>query len=85
MSKYEPLTAFLRNQTANQVKLSFEEIEDEDKIGIDLPRSAKEYREWWANEASPETRHRQCVAWRKAGWHVKVVDLSREFVVFERE
>jgi hypothetical protein len=65
--------------------LTFEDIADEDKIGIALPRSAREYQEWWANESSPKTRHKQCLAWREAGRRVKHVDLAREFVVFERD
>ena len=85
MGKYDPLAAFLSKQQAKEVTLSFEDIADEDKIGIDLPRSAREYPEWWANESSPKTRHKQCLAWRQAGWHVKHVDLPREFVVFERD
>jgi hypothetical protein len=85
MGKYDPLTAFLRRQPAKEVRLSFQDIMDEDKIGIDLPRSAREYRELWANESSPGTRHTQCVAWRRAGWHVKRVDPVREFVIFERD
>jgi hypothetical protein len=85
MGKYDLLTAFLTRQTANEVGLSFEDIVDENKIGIDLPRSAREYREWWANESSRGTRHTRCVAWRRAGWHVKRVDPVREFVIFERD
>jgi hypothetical protein len=85
MGKYDLLTAFLRRQPAKEVRLSFEDIMDEDKIGVDLPRSAGECREWWANESPRETRHTQCVAWRRAGWHVKHVDPVREFVIFERD
>jgi len=59
-------------------------MEDVDKIGVELPPSARRYPEWWANEADPKTRHRQCRAWLGAGWEVEEVNLSAEFVVFRK-
>jgi len=84
MSKYDPLTRWLRNQPSNRAWVTFEDIEAKDKIGIDLPPSAKQYREWWANETDPKTRHRQCRAWLDADWEVEDVDLSREIVTFRK-
>lgn len=84
MKKYEPLSAWLKRQVCDRVELTFEDIEDEDKIGVKLPRAAREHRAWWANEASPKTRHYQCRAWIDAGWRVEVVDVERESVVFVR-
>lgn len=79
-SKYFPLTELLRNQTGNCIQLTFTQIERE--IGDELPSSARKYREWWANEAASDTRHRQCRAWQSAGWKVEGVDLTKESVVF---
>jgi hypothetical protein len=84
MEKYERLTRWLERQTNDRAELSFEEIEDEDKIGAQLPRSAKEHRAWWANEVNPKTRHFQCRAWTEAGWKVETVDLAKEVVIFVR-
>ena len=84
MGKYDPLTDFLRRQLGNRVQISFEQMEDADIIGIVLPRSAKERREWWGNETSAQTRHKQCLSWLQAGYQVETVDLSEEFVVFVR-
>ena len=82
MSKYTALTEWLKNQPSNRVQVSFDDIEDEDKIGVKLPRSAREHREWWSNEVSKLTRHYQCRAWLNAGWKVETVNLNREFVSF---
>lgn len=80
MSKYDPLTQFLRNQGANQVTVAFEDFEDEDRIGVELPRSAWERDEWWGNESSPASHAR---AWLGAGFRADV-DRAREVVVFTR-
>lgn len=66
MGKYKPLQDWLKNQPGDQVTLSFDDIEDEDKIGVELPKSAREYRPWWGNESKPGSR--QCRAWLDAGW-----------------
>lgn len=84
MAKYDPLTRWLERQTSDRVELTFEDIEDHDKIGVQLPRSAKEHRAWWANEVNPKTRHFQCRAWTEAGWRVETVDVEREVVIFVR-
>lgn len=84
MSKYDPLSRWLRNQLSSPVKVTFEDIEDEDKIGVNLPPSARQYREWWANATDPKTRYRQCRAWLNAGWEVEYVDPSSEFVIFRK-
>lgn len=84
MGAYERLTNYLERQLSNRVEVPFEDIEDEDKIGVKLPMAAKEYRAWWANEVDPKTRHYQCRAWTQVGWKVESVDISREIVVFAR-
>ena len=82
MSKYEPLTDFLKHQITDEVMLTFEDMEDKDKIGITLPDSAKTYPQWWENKSTPTTR--QCLAWLIAGWQVTAVDLTAERVTFSR-
>jgi hypothetical protein len=65
MSKYEPLTDFLKNQITDDVALTFEDMEDKDKIGITLPDSAKRHPQWWENKSTPTTR--QCLAYSAVG------------------
>ena len=84
MEKYRPLTSWLERQSSRRVQISFEEIEDEDRIGVKLPMSAKVYPAWWANETNPKTRHYQCRAWTDAGWQVETVNTTKELVVFTR-
>jgi hypothetical protein len=84
MEKYDDLTRWLERQTSNRVEVPFEDIEDKDKIGVQLPKSAKQHRAWWANEVNPKTRHFQCRSWTTAGWKVESVDLPEEVVVFVR-
>ena len=79
MSKYDPLQTYLAQCEGSQRTLSFAEIER--IIGAALPRSAREYREWWANQS--DTRNRpQAKAWQSAGWEVRSVQLGQriEFV-----
>jgi hypothetical protein len=84
MDKYKPLTEWLKRQQSDRVEISFDDIEDEDKIGVQLPAAAKEHPDWWANEVDTKTRHYQCRAWTEAGWKVEEPDLGRELVVFVR-
>jgi len=84
LSKYDPLTEFLKKQVQDRIELLFDDIEDEDKIGVQLPKAAREYPAWWANEVDPKTRHYQGRAWTDAGWKVENVDFEREVVVFVR-
>ncbi len=84
MNKYDLLGNWLRRQPGVRVSASFEDIEDEDRIGVKLPLTARQRREWWGNEVSGDSRHVQCRAWFKAGWKVKEVDLAAQTVVFVR-
>jgi hypothetical protein len=84
MGKYDPLREWLERQLNDRIEVTLDDIEDEDRIGVRLPRSAKEYPEWWANEVDPKTRHFQCRAWTEAGWRVEKVDLAKGTVIFVR-
>lgn len=78
MGRYEPLRAFLDQQSGEQVRLSFAEIEA--ILGVALPNS-KRYPAWWSNNPSnnPMTK-----VWLSAGFVTEQVDTSRETLVFRR-
>ena len=82
MEDYEPLTAFLKRQLSNEIRLTFDDLEDTDVVGIVLPPSARLDRRWWENQES--TNGRQCHAWLDAGWAVRDVRLGEECVIFQR-
>jgi len=82
MSKYVRLTYFLQNQKANEVTVTFADLEDRNKIGISLPDAAKTHRQWWENQTKLDAQ--QCVAWLEANWTVSAVNLSVERVTFRR-
>ncbi|WP_239342541.1 hypothetical protein [Frankia sp. CiP3] len=79
MSRYDPLTAYLRvaaDHGQATVELGFDQIEE--IIGSSLPASSDQ-RQWWANSS-----HSQALAWRAAGFHVEQVYLDRQRVRFAR-
>ena|SRR5271170_6840691 len=79
MGKYEPLSEFLRKQRAENIELTFGEIER--IVGFKLPKSAKEYRAWWSN--SP-TNSVMTKAWLDAGFESEQVDMAGGKLVFRR-
>ncbi|MFZ0735658.1 MAG: hypothetical protein WA002_15490 [Candidatus Acidiferrales bacterium] len=84
MSKYDKLREWLDHQPDDIVSVSFEDIEDDDRIGVKLPLAARQRRQWWGNEISRDSLHVQCRAWLKAGWKVEELNLATETVVFTR-
>lgn len=70
--KYQPLEDYLKSRRngAQQVTLSFAEIED--MLGDRLPPSAYNYREWWANQSDVSNRP-HARAWISAGYEVETV------------
>ena len=80
MNKYEPLKFFLEKQENLPVRLTFEEIEG--IIDSSLPKSAYNYRAWWAND---ETHVQARDGWLNAEFKVKYVDLEEKIVVFVKE
>ncbi len=84
MSKYDLLKRFLDviPQGTFNKDLSFSEIEK--VLGFKLPKSAYEYREWWANPSSAKD-HPHAQSWLKAGWKVESVSLSEKLVYFIRK
>ena len=78
MSKYEPLTDFLRAHRGDTCSLGFRDIER--IIDCSLPASAREYRSWWGNDRT----HTQARAWMQAGFGAKPDSRRIEPVAFRR-
>lgn len=79
MGKYEPLSNFLRKQSTNEVRVSFEQIER--IIGDKLPASAHEHRAWWSNNPNNSVMTK---AWIDAGFRSEQVDMEGHKLVFRR-
>ncbi len=78
MSKYDPLTGYLKKAKDDIVRLTFEEIED--ILGTPLSLSAKTYRAMWANSSSHLSKF-----WTQAGFKVNHVNYDgEEYVEFIR-
>lgn len=74
--KYRPLFDYLTESHNESETLTFAQIEG--ILGLSLPPSAHEYRQWWGNG-----HHSQASAWLAAGWKVARVVLGGK-VTFER-
>lgn len=79
MSKYDPLTNFLKQATGRDLRLSFDEIEH--ILGFALPAS-KQYPAWWSNSATNNTMTK---AWLSAGYKTEQVDVTGERVTFHSD
>ena len=75
MAKYINLTLYLGQLDAGLWEATFQEVEE--ILGFPLPDSARQYREWWANQGRS-----QSLSWQGAGWKTTAVDLGRERVTF---
>ena len=73
--KYDPLTDYLTGLTADEVTLTFAEIEA--IIGALLPPSARAAL-FWTNVPDSLRRSVQAQAWRRAGWRVARVELEAD-------
>jgi hypothetical protein len=79
MGKYESFGMFLRRQRAQEVPLTFREIEK--IIGAKLPPKAQHYRAWWSNNPSNNVMTK---IWLEAGYESVRVDMSARKLVFRR-
>lgn len=79
MSKYEPLTQFLSAQRAQEVPMSFSEIER--VLGFPLPEKASGIRAWWSNNPSNNVMTK---AWLAAGFITERVDMGSRRLVFRK-
>jgi hypothetical protein len=77
MSKYNLLTDWLGKQKGTEIHLGFDQVEQ--ILSFNLPKSARTYREWWANSKSG---HVQSRGWLGANWEVDAVDLEKRRVKF---
>jgi len=79
-SRYDPLRQYLVERTEPVVRLTFAAIER--ILGAELPKSARQYRPWWANEEAGTHVHAR--AWLDAGRRTASVDLNAGTVEFTR-
>jgi hypothetical protein len=79
MGKYAPLGEFLRSQRAQEVPLTFRDIER--ITGVRLPPKAQYQRAWWSNNASNNVMTK---VWLAAGYESTQVDMSARKLVFRR-
>lgn len=78
MGKYDKLGAFLQKQRAQEVPLTFRDIE---KItGVKLPK-AQHQRAWWSNNPSNNVMTK---VWLNAGFESAQVDMAARKLVFRR-
>jgi hypothetical protein len=80
MSKYVPLTVFLKSTKTDYLPMTFVEIER--VLGFRLPASAHDHPAWWANDDGPS--HVQAKAWLLAGFETQQIDRHAKHVVFKR-
>ena len=80
-SKYDPLREHLRSRSEASLTLSFKDIES--LIGGSLPKSARTYPAWWANQLSGQAAV-QAHSWIDAGFLVDGFDFESGWVRFRR-
>lgn len=79
VGKYARLGWHLANEKGDEVERSFEDIEG--ILGFLLPKSAKMYRPWWANDS---THVQASDGWIEHGWNVDLVDMEGQVIRFRR-
>ena len=79
MAKYDRLGEHLSGLSRDTSHtLSFDRIEA--IVGFALPKSARAYQAWWANQVGGG--HVQANAWLDQGWHTAELSLGRRQVTF---
>ncbi len=79
MSKYTRLGEYLKAQAAEQVPMTFAEIER--VTGVKLPPSAAKHRPWWSNNPDNSVLTK---VWIEAGFKSEQVDMEKRKLVFRR-
>ena len=74
--KYKRLFMTLLVRRSGEWRATLEDVEG--LLTFDLPKSARRYSAWWANDES----HSQALAWIGAGWKTSDVDLESETITF---
>lgn len=77
--KYRALTNYLNNSDKNQIKLTFNEIEN--ILGFSLSPSAYNNRANWANSTSQSL----ACSWLKANYKTVEVNMEKQYVIFEKQ
>lgn len=80
-AEYRPLHKYLEERYAENLVLTFGEIED--LLGFSLPDSARIAPEWWATADAPAVRTPQSRSWTEASRTAKA-NLPAEIVLFQR-
>ena len=80
IGKYAPLYRHFSTLGGHEWQASFDELEA--ILRFSLPKSARKYMAWWANER--KGGNSQKLAWSSQGWKTAHVDLKSERVVFSR-
>ncbi len=78
MSKYTPLTEWLRRRHESSVELTFAEIER--ILNDELPPTSRQHFTSWDNRSGGIQD-----AWLNAGWKTVMVNLEEEKVKFQRK
>lgn len=80
MAKYDSLARFLAELDNDTITLKFDKVSE--LIPGGLPKSAYDYRPWWANRYDGQGSQNQ--GWQSVGWETSDVDMEREAVTFNR-
>ena len=80
MTKYTPIGHRLAATGLQKTVATFAEIES--WLGFQLPRSARVYPAWWANEQSGTHSHAK--GWMTAGYETRDLNLAAGRVTFVR-
>lgn len=83
MNKYKSLGQYLANHSKEKKRVTLTLEEMERILGFSLPKSAKNYRTWWANTYSLS----RCKdGWLNYGFELDQVELNKEppFITFKR-
>ena len=80
-AEYRPLHKYLEDRYAENLVLTFAEIED--LLGVALPESARVTAEWWATADVAALRTPQSRSWTEASRTAKA-NLPAQIVLFQR-
>jgi len=80
-SRYAPLALYLQRLPLQEDKVQSNFKQVEEIIQDSLPPSARQHRNWWANDS---VSHPQSQQWLEAGWKVSSVNMGEQKVVFSR-
>jgi len=80
VSKYDPLTTFLKSKGDWEIRMSFTDIER--VVGQKLPEKSKSVRAWWSNNPSNNVMTK---AWLAAGYKTAKVDVMGQALSFVKD